>query len=170
MSDAESVPLWPFVRALYDKPGVSEACLSLQARHGADVDLLIYAAWVAASGRGLLETSDLAGLRAAAAPWSAEIVLALRSVRRRLKLSLGAITAEDAAGLSRHVLAVEIEAERIQLEAWAAAAPPARARSATVRRGDVAANLAACLSLFVSGEVSKDDRDALAAIAAASVA
>jgi uncharacterized protein (TIGR02444 family) len=170
MPDIHDLPIWPFARALYARPGVADACLALQSRHGADVDLLIYAAWIGASGRGLVELSDLAQLRAAAAPWQADIVLALRSIRRRLKLPLDAIAAEEGRQLSRRVLDVEIEAERLLLEAWAANAAAASEASIPVRRGDAAANLEAGLSLFSVGQAGDEDRRHLATIASASVA
>src|SRR5262245_54106329 len=123
MSEIHSLPIWPFARALYARTGVAEACLDLQHRHGADVDLLIYAVWLGASGRGVVAPADLAGLRAAAASWHADIVLALRSVRRRLKLPFGHAPAPETGGLSRLVLDAEIDAERLQLETWAVDAP-----------------------------------------------
>ena len=47
--------LWRFALAVYQKPGVSDACLLLQDRHGCNVTLLLFAAWAGAE-RGVALT------------------------------------------------------------------------------------------------------------------
>ena len=49
--------LWRFALAVYQKPGVSDACLLLQDRHGCNVPLLLFAAWAGAE-RGVVLTAD----------------------------------------------------------------------------------------------------------------
>lgn len=166
MADLPEHPIWDFVRTAYGRPGVSPACLALQTRHGADVDLLLYAAWVGASGRGRLDRRRLTRLRAAMAPWQAEVVLALRSLRRLLKLPTGAVPAELAEPLRQRILGAEIESEHVQFLALAADAPATGARAEAERRADVAANLEACLSLFRIGAAGDDDKRDLTAIGA----
>ncbi len=39
-----------YAAALYGRPGVAEACLELQERVGADVNLVLLACWLAARG------------------------------------------------------------------------------------------------------------------------
>lgn len=176
MTDLPAHPIWDFVRAAYGRPGVSPAFLALQARHGADVDLLLYAAWVGASGRGRLDNATLAGLRAAMASWQSEVLLSLRSLRRLLKQSIGNVPDALAQPLRQRVMATEIEAERVQLLALAADAPPAiergdgergdGERGDGERRADVAANLAAGLAAFRVGAASAQDEQDLRIIAA----
>lgn len=42
-------PFWRFSCAVYAAPGVAQACLELQDTHGADVNLLLLAAWLGAA-------------------------------------------------------------------------------------------------------------------------
>src|SRR5271169_1638410 len=119
MDDADH-PLWQFSLAVYGAPGVSAACLELQERRGADVNLLLYAAFVGVSGRGRLDPAELARCRAAVRPWSELVVTRLRQVRRALKQDLGAVGAAEAAPLRGRLAALEIDAERLEQRALAA--------------------------------------------------
>ena len=47
----EETPFWQFSGAVYAHPGVAEACLDLQDRHGLDVNLLLFCAWAGVQGR-----------------------------------------------------------------------------------------------------------------------
>src|SRR5215471_18051812 len=100
-------PLWIFSLAVYCAPGVSAACLDLQERRGADVNLVLYAAFVGASGRGRLDAAELAACRAATGPWSEAVVQPLRRVRRGLKGGVAGVPGEPAAALRRAVQAAE---------------------------------------------------------------
>ena len=166
MTDLPTHPIWDFVRAAYGRPGVSPAFLALQARHGADVDLLLYAAWVGASGRGRTGKPALTKLRTAMAPWQSEILLSLRSLRRLLKQPIGNVPDALAQPLRQRVMATEIEAERVQLLALAADAPPAEEREDSERRADAVANLAIGLALFRIGAASAQDEQDINTIAA----
>ena len=42
--------LWDFSLRVYRAPGVSDWCLALQDGHGADVNILLWAAWLGAAG------------------------------------------------------------------------------------------------------------------------
>jgi uncharacterized protein (TIGR02444 family) len=114
-------PFWDYSLELYRRPGVEDACLELQRRHGLDVNLLLLCCWLGARGvaldRAALERAELA-VRA----WQVEVVRPMRAVRRRLKVKL-----EDpdpmsvhegwpdlAQALRRHALALEIDAERLE--------------------------------------------------------
>jgi uncharacterized protein (TIGR02444 family) len=94
---------------------VSTACLALQQAVGADVNLLLFAAWIGAS-RGVALAPEQ-GRRATAwvAAWHDEIVRPLRAVRVRLKS--GPSPAPFATeSLRVQVKAVELASERIELE------------------------------------------------------
>jgi uncharacterized protein (TIGR02444 family) len=114
-------PFWDYSLELYRRPGVEDACLELQRRHGLDVNLLLLCCWLGARGvaldRAALERAELA-VRA----WQVEVVRPMRAVRRRLKAKL-----EDpdpmsvhegwpdlAQALRRRALALEIDAERLE--------------------------------------------------------
>ena len=115
---------WRFSLALYARPGVAPACLALQDRHGADVNLLLLALWLGTSGHRL-DAPAGAHIARLAADWQQPIVAPLRQVRRRLKQGRGApgLPWPDAMALWRGRLA-EIElafeqAEQLLLEAAA---------------------------------------------------
>ena len=75
---------WDWALEAYGRAGVSEACVELQDRHGQNVPLLLWAAWLAARG----ETASPDTLEAAcdiARAWDETTVEPLRILRRRLK-------------------------------------------------------------------------------------
>ncbi|ACL58225.1 TIGR02444 family protein [Methylobacterium nodulans] len=115
-------PLWTFSLDLYGRPGAAPACLTLQDEAGADVTILLYLIWCAATNRSL----DAGAVRAAddaVAAWRAAVVEPLRRVRRATKTPLLAGTGTEA--FRDRIKAVEIEAERLALAALSAGAPRA---------------------------------------------
>src|SRR3546814_18560407 len=76
---------WDFSVAVYGRAGVEEACLRLQDRRRADVNLLLYCCWVAAVGGGALDAAALARLTARVAEWRETVDLPLRKIPRSLK-------------------------------------------------------------------------------------
>ena len=80
--DVEAFWSWSCER--YARPGVAEACLSLQDRHGVQVNLLLLGCWLGERGRAV--TAEQAErISDAAASWEATVVRPLRETRRRLK-------------------------------------------------------------------------------------
>lgn len=123
MRDSLPDSFWEYSLALYAWPGVEGACLALQDRHGLDVNMLLLCLWL--GGRGIrLDQRAVARLMGAAKPWHDHAVQPLRAVRRRLKQPLGAIPPAAAEELRQRVKTIELEAERLEQEALAAAAPP----------------------------------------------
>jgi uncharacterized protein (TIGR02444 family) len=106
-------PLWTFSLHCYAQPGVAEACLEAQDRGGADVNLLLYAAWLA--HRGLqLPTAQWPELQAHVSAWRLRVVQPLRALRRDWR------DLPEAAQLRQQVQALELLAERLQQGAiWA---------------------------------------------------
>lgn len=115
--------LWTWAVRAYEAPGVAEACLSLQDHNEQNVPLLLWAAWIAASGRRPDEET-LEAVCDTARAWDGSTIAPLRAVRRTLKAAIPDI--EDAARLAirDQVKAVELAAERRLLEALEALAPP----------------------------------------------
>ncbi len=111
-------PFWDFSLAVYGRPGVAEACLALQDRHGLDVNLLLFCCWAGAKGRAL-DAGDMARLIAAAGPWNAEVVRPLRTARRWLKTQRSA-PRDQAEILRARIKADELEAERLEQSILAA--------------------------------------------------
>jgi uncharacterized protein (TIGR02444 family) len=75
-------PFWQFSLRVYGAPGVSEECLELQDKLGADVNVILYAAWLGAVRGIVLREGDLARIEEAVEIWSANVVQPLRKVRR----------------------------------------------------------------------------------------
>lgn len=103
---------WAFSLAVYDRPGVAEACLRLQEARGVDVNLLLHALWCGALGHRIA-LAERRRLDEAVAPWQAGAVRPLRAVRRWLKTQQ-ALPAAGAEALRAGVKAQELEAERLE--------------------------------------------------------
>ncbi|WP_029008834.1 TIGR02444 family protein [Azospirillum halopraeferens] len=108
-------PFWAFSLDFYGRPGVAGACLALQDRCGADVNLVLFALWAGGVCGAALDAGDLQRLRAAVGPWQAGVVGPLRAVRRHLKHDAAA------AALREKVKALELEAERVEQDRLLAA-------------------------------------------------
>lgn len=123
MSPAES--FWSFSLAAYARPGVEAACLELQDRFAADVNLALYCLWI---GRPLDDAAMAAALETAA-PGQARARI-LRDRRRALPKVVDG-------GLRDRIKRAELDAERAEQEALAALARPApanpRAAAANLR-------------------------------------
>lgn len=112
--DFPAHPFWDFALDVYRQPGVSEACLQLQERDHVDVNLLLFACWVGASGGGRLSRDEVERCRDAVGPWHDAVVRPLRGVRRTLKGGLGAAPMELSDQLRKAIQAREIDAEHIE--------------------------------------------------------
>jgi uncharacterized protein (TIGR02444 family) len=143
-------PLWAFSLAIYGAEGVADECLDLQERFKLDVNLLLFAAYAGAVEGIQLNAQDVAAAAAAVSAWHAEIVRALRSVRRALKpvsLDDGNPLHPAAASLRAQVKAAELKAEKIELAmlwSWS------RQHLAGRARGDAGAALAANLRALLA--------------------
>lgn len=115
--------LWSFTLDFYAKPGIEEACLSLQAG-GANVCLLLCGVWlmrqdVACNRQRVQEIGQLA------TPWHDDVVRPLRELRTQWR---DAAQDDAALGLFRErIKALELEAERelltrleAQTQGWSA--------------------------------------------------
>jgi uncharacterized protein (TIGR02444 family) len=117
--ETEALPLqgahWPFVVALYARPGVSQACLLLQDRAGVDVNILLFALYAAVERGVVLAAHELQEMDAAVAAWRNDIILPLRSVRRRLKTGPEPAPGDKTEVLRTQVKSCELDAERVEL-------------------------------------------------------
>ncbi|MBK1667907.1 TIGR02444 family protein [Rhodovibrio sodomensis] len=105
-------PFWQFSLALYGRPGVDSACLSLQDRHGLDVNLLLLCTWAGHAGFRL-SRADIAELTDRVADWQQSVVQPLRAVRQWLKQQ-DAAPAAPAELLRSSVKDQELAAEQLQ--------------------------------------------------------
>jgi uncharacterized protein (TIGR02444 family) len=106
-------PFWTFSLAVYDAPGVSAECIALQDTLGADVNVLLFCAWLGAAHGRALTAEDIAAIEAAVQPWRDTAIRPLRAVRRDIK-ALPDSTDETIAALRKDVAALELRAEQIE--------------------------------------------------------
>jgi uncharacterized protein (TIGR02444 family) len=133
--------LWNYAVENYRRPPVAAACLALQDNAGADINLLLTAAWLAARGCAW-RCEDVERLTRLCADWRARCLLPLREVRRYLKET-------QARELYRELKKLELEAERRQLALLeAATAGFAPSPAGFDARALLSANLAVCFELL----------------------
>ena len=132
------VPLRDFAVALYANPDVQRSCLEAQDAHGADVNLLLWAAWRASQGQALSvqQVSHADGL---CEEWRTHVVRPLREQRRRWAGD------ERRAKQYQAIKDLELQAEFTQL-AMLAEAGDAAASPSTAPGTDPAAMLATNVS------------------------
>jgi len=109
---------WQFSLAFYALPGVAEALLSLQDRHGRDVNLILFALWLGLSRRGHLAAAGLAAAQEAIREVRLDIIEPLRRLRRELKPN----PAADVQRLRENIKELELEAEKAAQQRLAALA------------------------------------------------
>lgn len=80
-------PFWRFSLDLYARSGVADACLGLQDRRGADVNVLLLILWQAAQGRGIADQT-LTMVLTVSRDWQAQVVGPVRTARRAAKRAM----------------------------------------------------------------------------------
>jgi len=105
---------WDFSVAVHARGRVADACLALQDRDGARVNLLLLCCWAAASGRGALDDAALTRAMAATDAWHGDVVMRLRAARRALRAASGSAPRATVEALRRRLLGVELDGERIE--------------------------------------------------------
>jgi uncharacterized protein (TIGR02444 family) len=105
---------WAFALAIYARPGVSEACLTLQNEAGVDVLLLLMAAFAAVRKQILLTADEIKALDEACRPWREQIVWRLRTVRTELKTGPRPAPSSETEPFRSKIKALELEAEKLE--------------------------------------------------------
>jgi len=162
-------PFWDFALRVYKTPGVSDACLEIQERHGADVNVLLFCCWLGESGRGAVTPERLAESCRAVASWHESVVKKLRAVRRVLKSGIEKAPSDLAATLRTQIQKYEIDAEHIELLTLAASVAdlePDVSRPADARAEDAIGNIGVYLA-SLNAALMGADRSALGRIVAA---
>jgi uncharacterized protein (TIGR02444 family) len=162
---ADAADLWNFALTLYAAPGVADACLALQDAQGVDVPLLIYAAWAARHGCAL-EASDVARADARIRNWRKEVIVPLRGVRRWLKSALPLTGPAEKDALREAVKTLELQAERLALEALASGGLAGPASRATVAPHHLAPVIAHFGGAFADQDIARHLRIVAAAASA----
>ena len=102
-----SNPLWDYSLTIYRLDEVATSCIALQDKFDIDVNLLLYAAWLAHLKRGLSD-DHLVAMEACVCEWREQVVKPLRALRRQLRDYPGAESARD------ELKHLELQAEREQ--------------------------------------------------------
>lgn len=99
---------WRFSLMLYGRPGVAAALIGLQDRAGHNVNLILFAVWLAIGYASRLDVAGVMRARAAIGKLDGDVVLPLRNLRRALKSD----SDHDVQALRQRILALEIASER----------------------------------------------------------
>ena len=165
--DETTVALPQFAVSIHQHDDVAAACLTLQDVCGADVNLVLCAAYLGAVHAMVPDDTQIGALRSAVTDWHRDVVQPLRLIRRRLKTGPAPAPSESTARLRAHLQRDEIEAEMIELttlqelvDTW-----PTAPTSGTA---DVA-RAAVLRILPLDAEETEDIRDAVSIIARATV-
>lgn len=121
-------PFWDYSLVHYAREGVSAACLTLQDEHDIDVNVLLYAAWLASMQQNL-NAEHLNGLQECIKPWREQVVRPLRDLRRLWR------DVQPAQDLREQLKTLELQAERDQQDqmlAYYRAAPALPAAGASL--------------------------------------
>ena len=103
-------PFWQFSLSIYGLEGMPPICLALQDELGFDVNILLYAAWLAALDKRLT-SPHLAGLEDRVRPWRQQVVQPLRALRRQLRQYPPAVAVRE------QLKQLELDSERQQQDA-----------------------------------------------------
>lgn len=106
--------IWEWALEAYARPGVPEACLTLQDAHGQNTSLLLWAVYAEARDPDLL-----ARAAEAARAWDRTALVPLRAVRRGLKAAQPPVDDRAREALRGEVKRLELAAERLLLETLA---------------------------------------------------
>lgn len=105
---------WAFALAVYARPGVAEACLTLQNEAGVDVMLLLTTIFAAAKHRVLLTPDEIRAQDEACRLWREQIVWPLRTIRSRLKTGPQPAPNGATEQFRSQVKALELAAEKLE--------------------------------------------------------
>src|SRR6478672_11185915 len=97
--------LWDWTLSAYARPGVPEACLTLQDAHGQNTSLLLWAVWAEAADPDLMARAADVARR-----WEALALSPIRAVRRALKPAFEGIGDGPREGLREDVKSAELRA------------------------------------------------------------
>lgn len=149
-------PFWRFSLRTYRAAGVQEACLALQERCGADVNLLLFCGWTGRQGR-LLDEQELRSAIDCVGAWQSEIIAPLRRARRAMKQPAGELAAALAPPLRRRLALIELDLERAEQALLADLYPRWSTVAPVQAQQAIAANLAGYLAKLAAPLQAQDE-------------
>jgi len=135
-------PFWRFSLRFYRRPEVADACIALQDGCGVDVNILLFLLWLATARRRVTLAAAQA-VCAKAAAWRDDVVVPLRTLRRRLKEGSPLVERGTAELFRTRIKAIELESERLQQESMFALAAGLATENASTVEAAARANVAA---------------------------
>ena len=139
---------WAFALAIYARPGIAEACLTLQNEAGVDVMLLLVVTFAAVKRRLLLTRDEIRALDDACRLWREQIVWRLRAVRIELKAGPRPAPNNTTEQFRSQVKALELAAEKLENQLLVECLPLKRLEEATVGPEQLRTVLDDVVSLF----------------------
>lgn len=112
---ASGEDIWRFATAFYRLPSVADACLVLQARLSADVNIILLGLFASLEWNVSLDSSQFSEARSLVHDWHQSVVKKLRGLRTELKSGPLPAPSPVTNALRERVKAAELEAERIEL-------------------------------------------------------
>ncbi len=106
--------LCDFATQALQTANVESACLNLQNRFAADINILLFCCWCG-NRHVALNKDDLRQVVATAAPWQDVILKPLRNARKMMKQDIFAIPSEVLDQTANNMSEVESNAERMEL-------------------------------------------------------
>ena len=103
--------LWAWTLAVYERPGVPQACLTLQDEYGLSTAFLLWAVWAKRA-----DSQSLATGASLAKSWETSVLIPTRGVRRWLKTTLPSMDDLAREALRNQVKSMELDAERLLME------------------------------------------------------
>ena len=161
---------WNWSLKTYAAPGVSQACLRLQDRHAVDVNVLLYAVWVAESHGVELTDADIRSAVRRVVDWHALVVGGLRRIRSELKENPHGAPPDLADSLRERVKALELDAEHLEQLMLSSELPKDRSRAADPAKARQMAERSVHRYLRVlGGSPDPDDESAIETIVEAGI-
>ena len=112
--DSEKQQLWPFACGVYEFGDVKGQCLELQDVYGANVDVILWLAWLH-SRRCFLSKEILPHALAIVGGVSQDLLKGLRDLRSKLTSSSNFTRVQEQL-VRKHILAAELAIEKISLQ------------------------------------------------------
>jgi uncharacterized protein (TIGR02444 family) len=103
---------WDFSINTYQSGAVESACLQLQNKHPADINIILYCCWAGQNHIGLLH-KDVKKLIATTRPWQTTILKPLRDARKTMKQHIIAMPADMLEQTLTNLTEMELNAERM---------------------------------------------------------
>lgn len=118
---------WAYSVAVYSRPGVAPACLTLQDSANLDVNVLLVALWATGFIGRAIQPDEIVAADREISVWRKEVIQPLRKIRRGLKQRSFLACDQGADGLRNLIKTSELNAERVEqkvLATWAKSLPP----------------------------------------------